>query len=97
MFWQYENNEEPGYAILRHDFSPRPALAAYANLVRQLQRAVYVDEIYGLSGKNRGFVFRKDGRTVYVLWNYGDKAQKYILRTYPRIAAVRISWAGRYG
>jgi hypothetical protein len=45
MLWQYEPGDEPGYALLRHDGSPRPALVAYATLVRQLQRAKSSGEV----------------------------------------------------
>ncbi|UCH36191.1 MAG: CIA30 family protein [Armatimonadota bacterium] len=85
MFWDYVGDAEagPGFAIFRHEWSPRPAFVALATLIRQVEQAEYVDDIAGLPDKVRGFRFRRDGKAVCVCWCWDDKPKQ-----------ARIEWRG---
>ena len=69
MLWDYSGQGDPGYALLRHDHTPRPAYVAYATLTRVLERANYVGPVAGLTPSQRGFHFEKRGQHIRVLWD----------------------------
>ena len=69
MLWDYSGQGDPGYAILRHNHTPRPAYAAYATMTRVLEGAKYLGAVGELSPTQRGFRFQKRGKIIRVLWS----------------------------
>jgi len=77
MYWDWNDVElVGGHGILRHDGTPKPALVAYAVLARNLLRARFLGKVGGLSGKALGYRFEKDGRRIWVLWDWGEKPSR---------------------
>lgn len=75
MLWDYSGAGDPGYAILRHDHTPRPAYVAYATMTRVLERAKYLGPVTGLSPAQRGFRFEKRGKVIRVLWDTKEQSR----------------------
>ena len=79
MLWDYTPKGDPGYAILRHDQTPRPAYCAYAAMTRVLERAAYVGPVPGLTESQRGFAFHKRGKTIRVFWETASTPSPFVL------------------
>ena len=73
MLWDYSPGGDPGYAILRHDQTPRPSYCAYTAMTSVLERATYAGPVPGLTASQRGFLFTKRGTTIRVLWETGKE------------------------
>ena len=73
MLWDYTAEGDPAYAILRHDQTPRPAYCAYGAMTSVLERAGCAGPVSGLAESQRGFVFKKRGSTIRVLWETGEQ------------------------
>jgi hypothetical protein len=67
---EYEHN----FGLLTHDLSPKPAYAAYNELIHQLRGTTFTGSLQ-LGAGHHGYVFDGRGRKVVVLWTE-DAAQK---------------------
>ncbi|MFZ2653971.1 MAG: hypothetical protein WAX69_03590 [Victivallales bacterium] len=61
--------QDPGFAIVNSDHSPRPYYVAYAAASRMLDRTKYIGELKMPTENQHGFEFGKNGKTILVLWD----------------------------
>jgi len=72
MNWDYDDKLlRGGHGLLRHTHQPKPGLAAYATLIRQLEGAKFVEELKLPGATARGYAFSKRGRRIIVAWDRG--------------------------
>lgn len=67
---QHEHN----FGLVRLDLTPKPAFVAYHAMVDKLAGAVYIGQL-PLPADAYGYVFLRNGKTVYALWSASGKGQ----------------------
>ncbi len=68
MYWDYGGEGPGGYALLNHNQTPRPALVAYCQLMRMLQKTKFSRRLPGLVDPRRAYEFVGPQGKVIVAW-----------------------------
>jgi len=92
MYWDYKGNqsEDMGYAIVAHNNTPRPALAAYCTLMRMTMGTRFSRRLPDFNDPVRAYEFVGDGRKVTVAWCWEGTAKVRIPVTAQRAELVNI-------
>ena len=70
------NDKEHFFGFVRKDLTPKPVLAAYANMARIIEGSEFVGDLW-LGTDIGAMLFKKDGQPILIL--YADGAQKKIM------------------